>query len=80
MGKMKQLFIEMQEEAAQEARDQVGMHVPEEPIMTSNKVPAIPCPNCNKGYLWFNWKTSEANCSECGQDFVHVENNTIKFK
>ena len=29
MGKMKQLFIEMQEEAAQEARDQVGMHIPE---------------------------------------------------
>ena len=46
---MKQLFIEMQEEAAQEARDQVGMHIPEEPVMTSNKEPAILCPNCHKG-------------------------------
>mgnify|MGYP003330035017 CR=1 FL=1 len=42
MGKMKRLFIEMQEEAAQEARDQFGLHIPEEPIMTSNKIPAIP--------------------------------------
>ena len=80
MGKMKRLFIEMQEEAAQEARDQFGLHIPEEPIMTSNKIPAIQCPNCNGGYLMFDWKTSEANCSKCGQDFVHVENNTIRFK
>ena len=80
MGKMKRLFIEMQEEAAQEARDQFGLHIQEEPIMTSNKIPAIQCPNCNGGYLMFDWKTSEANCSKCGQDFVHVEDKTIKFK
>ena len=80
MGKMKRLFIEMQEEAAQEARDQFGLHIPEEPIMTSNNIPAIQCPNCNGGQLMFDWKTSEANCSKCGQDFVHVENKTIKFK
>jgi uncharacterized protein (DUF983 family) len=80
MGKMKQLFIEMQEEAAQEARDQVGMHIPEEPIMTSNKEPAILCPNCHKGYLHFNWKKNEANCPNCGQNFIHVGNNTIRFK
>ena len=48
---MKRLFIEMQEEAAQEARDQFGLHIPEEPIMTSNKVPAIQCPNCNSVHV-----------------------------
>ena len=80
MGKMKQLFIEMQEQAAQEARDQAGMNVPEEPMMTSNKTPAIMCPNCYKGYLVFNWKTNEANCEKCGHEFVHVGDNTVKFK
>ena len=48
--------------------------------MTSNKEPAILCPNCHKGYLHFNWKTNEANCPKCGQNFIHVGNNTIRFK
>ncbi len=76
---MKQRFIEMQEQAADEARNNFNVNEPEEPIMTSNKEPFIMCPNCHKGNLKFNYTTKEAICEKCGYKFVKVD-NTVRFK
>tara|TARA_Y100000361_G_scaffold139028_1_gene141715 strand:- start:320 stop:553 length:234 start_codon:yes stop_codon:yes gene_type:complete len=77
MGKMKELFIQMQEQAADEARDNFNV---EEPIMASNKEPVIMCPNCYKGTLTFYYTIKEAICEKCGYKFVKVDDKTVRFK
>jgi len=80
MSKMKRLFIEMQEQAADEARNNFNLIEPEEPLMTSNKEPAVPCPNCHKSNLTFYYTIKEAICEKCGYKFVKVDDNTVRFK
>jgi uncharacterized protein (DUF983 family) len=74
MGKMKEIFIQQQEEK------ELTPDYPDEPDMCSNKSPQILCPNCNKAMLDVDFATNEATCYRCGQDFVKVGKNTVKYK
>tara|TARA_R110000803_G_scaffold201610_1_gene266438 strand:- start:51 stop:287 length:237 start_codon:yes stop_codon:yes gene_type:complete len=71
MGKMKELFIEMQDELMYKGSD--------DPMIQSLSRKAIeeyiiegetPCPNCNQPSLLRN--ESNAKCLECAQEFVYV--------
>ena len=37
-----------------------------------------PCPNCNKSKLLYNSHT-DVDCQDCGQKFVLVDVNTLRY-
>ena len=76
MGKMKELFIEQQNELEANNTFYKGVH---DSMIHSLARTAIeeyieegdtPCPNCNTPSLLRN--ESNAKCTECGQEFVYV--------
>ena len=76
MGKMKELFIEQQNEMEADNTFYKGVH---DSMIHSYARKAIeeyiedgdtPCPNCNMPTLLRN--ESNAKCTECGQEFVYV--------
>jgi hypothetical protein len=70
MGKMKELFIEQQQELEYQ-------QLANEKLEKFVKVDATPCPNCFKPTLLRN--ESEASCEACGQSFYYV-NGVLRFK
>ena len=77
---MKELFIkQMNEEMEKGYHDQLVEgyygHEPE-PVEID-----ILCPNCNKKKLTFN-TINDIKCSQdgCGQEFILIDANTVKFK
>jgi len=69
MGKMKELFIQQQEEFEYQ-------ELAKEKLEKFIKVDATPCPNCFKPTLLRN--ESEASCEACGQGFYYV-NGALRF-
>lgn len=72
MGKMKELFMKMQEENYQGN--------PEE-FLSANALELstkILCPNCCQAHL--KEKKEDLYCYKCGYEFVLVDENTIRFK
>mgnify|MGYP003683288547 FL=1 len=76
MGKMKELFIEQQNEMEADNTFYKGVH---DSMIHSYARKAIeeyieegdtPCPNCNMPTLLRN--ESNAKCTECAQEFVYV--------
>lgn len=68
MGKMKEIFMEIQEqEAEQEKIEQAS-------VFDSG----IMCPNCFKTNL-IEFSQHDLYCESCGQEFIKVE-NSIRFK
>jgi hypothetical protein len=76
MGRMKELFIEQQNEMEADNTFYKGVH---DSMIHSYARKAIeeyieegdtPCPNCNMPTLLRN--ESNAKCTECGQEFVYV--------
>jgi len=76
MGKMKELFIEQQNEMEADNTLYKGVH---DSMIHSYARKAIeeyieegdtPCPNCNMPTLLRN--ESNAKCTECAQEFVYV--------
>ena len=76
MGRMKELFIEQQEELEADNTFYKGVH---DSMIHSYARKAIeeyieegdtPCPNCNMPALLRN--ESNAKCTECAQEFVYV--------
>ena len=70
MGKMKELYIQQQEEFEYQ-------ELAKEKLEKFIKVDATPCPNCFKPTLLRN--ESEASCEACGQGFYY-ENGALRFK
>ena len=52
----------------------------EEPLYCSDQTPHITCPNCFKGRINMNYSTKEGSCESCGQEFVLVGSNTVRYK
>jgi len=78
MGKMKEIFIEQQEELHYRGAHDTMIHglarqACEEFITESE----TPCPNCFEVELVRN--ETEAKCTKCGQGFVYVD-NALRFK
>jgi Zn finger protein HypA/HybF involved in hydrogenase expression len=83
MGKMKELFIEQQNEMEADNTFYKGVH---DSMIHSYARKAIeeyieegdtPCPNCNMPTLLRN--ESNAKCTECGQEFVYVDGGALRF-
>jgi len=77
MGKMKELFIEQQNEQAYRGSHDAMIHslsrkAIEEYIIERD----TPCPNCNEPTLLRN--ENNAKCLECAQEFVYV-GNALRF-
>lgn len=76
MGKMKELFIEQQNELEADNTFYEGVHdsmihsLARTAIEEYIKEGDTPCPNCNTPSLLRN--ESNAKCTECGQEFVYV--------
>ena len=76
MGKMKELFIEQQNEAYNGSHDlmieDLARQTVEEYIIEGD----TPCPNCNQVSLLRN--ESNAKCTECSQKFIYI-GNALRF-
>ena len=83
MGRMKELFIEQQNEMEADNTFYKGVH---DSMIHSYARKAIeeyieegdtPCPNCNLPTLLRN--ESNAKCTECAQEFVYVDGGALRF-
>jgi hypothetical protein len=83
MGRMKELFIEQQNEMEADNTFYKGVH---DSMIHSYARKAIeeyieegdtPCPNCNMPSLLRN--ESNAKCTECAQEFVYVDGGALRF-
>jgi ribosomal protein S27E len=72
MGKMKEIYMAMLEE---EMYNSNLVQIPEEPSTTD-----ILCPNCMKKKLMFHTITDVKCELGCGQEFVLVDAQTVRFK
>ena len=71
MGKMKELFIEQQQELEYRGAHDAMIHsYARKAIEEYIEEGDTPCPNCNMPTLLRN--ESNAKCTECGQEFVYV--------
>lgn len=79
MGKMKEIFIEQQEELHYRGAHDAMIHGLArqacEEFITEGKTP---CPNCFEVELVSN--ETEAKCVNCGQQFIYIENNVLRYK
>ena len=76
MGKMKELFIEQQNEAYNGSHDSMIKELAKKTIEEYIIEGDTPCPNCNMLTLLRN--ESNAKCSECAQEFVYI-GNALRF-
>tara|TARA_R110001632_G_scaffold57209_1_gene139901 strand:- start:499 stop:732 length:234 start_codon:yes stop_codon:yes gene_type:complete len=70
MGKMKELFIEQQNEAYNGSHDSMIKNLARKSIEEYITEGDTPCPNCNTPSLLRN--ESNAKCTECAQEFIYV--------
>ena len=71
MGRMKELFIEKQEELIYRGVHDSMIHaLSRKAIEEYINEGETPCPNCNQPSLLRN--ESNAKCTECAQEFVYV--------
>ena len=68
MGKMKEIFIEMQE------KEETQNYLEDSSVFDSG----ILCPNCFKSNL-LEYSAEDLYCETCAQEFIKI-NNSIKFK
>ena len=78
MGRMKEIFIEKQEELAYRgAHDAIIQSLASQACEEFITEGETPCPNCFEVELVRN--ETEAECTKCGQGFVYI-NNALRFK
>ena len=78
MGKMKELFMEQQQELEYRGAHDAMIHgLARTAIEEYIEEGETPCPNCNQPALLRN--ESNAKCTECGQEFVYVDNGALRF-
>lgn len=71
MGRMKELFMKMQERDYQRNPEEFMEEVKE---LEHKYV----CPNCSQAHL--RSKEDDLYCYKCGYEFILVDENTIRFK
>lgn len=80
MGRMKEVFMKMQEEEwSGSSSDYIKYYVSKHIDNKDIYIPQ-PCPNCNNNKLLFN-KLDDIQCQHngCGQKFVMVDMNTLRY-
>jgi len=77
MGRMKEIFMQMQEEQY-DGCPRAYVQAYAASIQNKDTYVQIPCPNCNKSKLLYNSPT-DVNCQDCGQKFVLVDVNTLRY-
>jgi len=78
MGRMKELFIEQQEELEYRGAHDAMIHsYSRKAIEEYIEEGDTPCPNCHKVSLLRN--ESNARCTECGQQFIYVDGGALRF-
>tara|TARA_B100000497_G_scaffold61359_1_gene69648 strand:- start:23 stop:262 length:240 start_codon:yes stop_codon:yes gene_type:complete len=78
MGRMKELFIEKQEELEYRGVHDSMIHsYARKAIEEYIEEGDTPCPNCNQPSLLRN--ESNAKCTECAQEFVYVDGGALRF-
>ena len=80
MGRMKEVFMQMREEEWTGSATEYLRHYAAK-LDKKDIYMTIPCPNCFNKTLLFN-STSDIKCksSGCGQEFVLVDVNTLRYK
>jgi len=78
MGRMKELFIEQQQELEYRGAHDAMIHgLSRKAIEEYIEEGDTPCPNCNMPTLLRN--ESNAKCTECAQEFVYVDGGALRF-
>tara|TARA_R100000541_G_scaffold55950_1_gene65105 strand:+ start:58 stop:297 length:240 start_codon:yes stop_codon:yes gene_type:complete len=78
MGKMKELYMEQQQEQIyQGVHDSMIHGLARTAIEEFVEEGETPCPNCNMPTLTRN--ESNARCTECAQEFVYVDGGALRF-
>ena len=78
MGRMKELFIEKQEELEYRGVHDSMIHsYARKAIEEYIEEGDTPCPNCNMPTLLRN--ESNAKCTECAQEFVYVDGGALRL-
>ena len=72
MGRMKELYMEMRQKELLHL--ELEHEIPHPPIPMD-----ILCPNCMKDKLMYK-QQDDIQCSGCGQEFVLVDAQTVRFK
>lgn len=78
MGRMKEVHMEYM----QSGTDKSAMEYLEWYYNQRKDIPAqmdLPCPNCLNKTLDYI-ATDDINCKKCGQEFILVDINTLRFK
>lgn len=84
---MKELFMESQQEQEADNTFYKGVHdsmihglarTSIEEYINEYSNEDTPCPNCFGLHLITN--EVETKCTSCGQEFIYIDNNTLRFK
>lgn len=67
MGRMKNLFMEMQEQNSLNIEQEYGFDS------------GILCPNCMKNNL-LEYSAEDLYCKSCAYDFIRINKTTVRFK
>tara|TARA_R100001463_G_scaffold91025_3_gene145717 strand:- start:8337 stop:8576 length:240 start_codon:yes stop_codon:yes gene_type:complete len=79
MGRIKEVFIQMQAEDYQGDPDAYMKKYVEE-LKNAEEKEQIACPNCFKHSLISTEKENILECQDCGYDFIRIDNTTLRFR
>jgi len=76
MGRMKEYYLNN----IDWEHEHINQPPMEEPMFCSDQSPHVQCPNCFQGRIKINYTSKEGVCESCGQEFVLVGSNTVRYK
>ena len=79
MGRIKELFIQMQQEDYNGNPDAYMKKYVEE-LENAEVKEQIACPNCFKHSLVPTEEENILECKDCGYDFIRIDYNTLRFR
>lgn len=82
MGKMKEIFMEQRQQFNQSDEERQNLEYLKWYYETRKDVPVdmtMSCPNCSEKKLEY-LDTENIECTNCGQEFILVDVNTLRFK
>lgn len=78
MGRMKEIYMEMIEQDYQGDHDAFIQEMARQTCEEFIEIDDTLCPNCSSHNMERN--ETEARCLDCGQEFVYVEGEILRFK
>lgn len=78
MGRMKEMYMQMVEEEYNGDHDAFIQELARVTCEEFVHLDSMQCPNCHNHSIHRN--ETEAVCETCGQEFILVEGNTLRFK